>query len=89
MRNLTVVITQVLSTLPIPTEEDWKIQPNNLIVLRAELTILLRKSDYYPVEAGPELWNTLAQCLYRYMPLPTATPWAKAVSDIMTGVVIQ
>jgi hypothetical protein len=80
MRKLSDVIDQILAALPAPFPPEWN---ENLTALTAELKILRRKSLYQPPEAVTTLWNNLGQMLYRYLPPPTATPWAMAISLIV------
>lgn len=82
MRKLSDVIDQIIAAIPNPPPPEFS---DNLIALGAELNILRRKSLYQAPEAGSALWDNLVQLLYRYLPPPTAVPWAQAIATIVEG----
>ena len=85
VRNITTVIDGIVALIPNPAPD---LVADELTVLQAELRILKRTASYAPPEGtnDTDLWNRLGTALYRYMPSPSSYPWAKAISDLVTGV---
>lgn len=84
MRNIATVIDGIVALLPNPAPAEVA---DELVSLQAELRILKRTASYAPVESGSEqeLWKRLGTVLYRYLPNPVGYPWAKAISELVTG----
>lgn len=84
MRKITDVIPQILALIPTPSPIEVA---DNMTVLAAELNVLNRAAHYTPPESnlGGGQWARLESTLYRYMPPPTAFPWAQQISDLVRG----
>ncbi len=82
-RNITTVIDSIVALIPI-----FDVTPDEIVTLQAELRILKRTAAYAPPEGNSdtELWDRLGTALYRYLPNPAGSAWAKAISDLVTTV---
>ena len=85
MRSISTVIPGIQALIPNPAPSEVA---DNMTVLSAELRILQRAVNYTPPESADDIkeqWDRLETILYRYMPPPTAYPWAQAISVLVMG----
>jgi len=82
MRKVSDVINEVLALFPAPVPPAIS---DDLTVLRAELMLLERTAAYTPAASpvAADLWSRLGTACYRYLPNPTAYPFAQAISDLL------
>jgi hypothetical protein len=77
MNKFTTLVTDILGVLSTAP------QTNENIVLQAEMRIYLKRAAYMPADGESTLFDQLGVTLYRYLPPPTAAPWAAQISALV------
>lgn len=77
MNKFSKLVTNILAVLVTAP------QTHEVIVLQSELAIFLRRAAYMPADGESTLFDQLGVTLYRYLPPPTAAPWAAQISSLV------
>lgn len=85
MRNITTITNQILVVLAtaVPAAAS---EADNLVTLKAELRVLLRRASYAPPESIETLWISLGTSLFRYLVPVQPTGYTAEIAAIATGV---